>query len=213
MNSCVLSYAKSPEFALEQRQALLGKHSAWFVLLPGCKCTPAIAKLGNMFPFLNCSQYCPWHPNGPKYMSRDSKNSLRNFSNFSHFLRRYALCHTMHLKPIICPPQGTLVLASSWPENTSDTKLPSVIIWLIWSMTYTIHFSSSGNICSQLVVSLCLFKFTQTISYFYLCGIITDSWKYLRCEIFTMTSQESYGCFLLFRQVSPCLTKYISKLE
>lgn len=44
-------------------------------------------------------------------------------------------------------------------------------------------------------VSLCSFPtFMQTVSYFYLCGIITDSWKYLRYEIFTTTSQESYSC-------------------
>lgn len=195
MNSCILSYAKSPEFALERRQASLGKRSAWSALLPGCKCAPAIAKLGNMFPFLNCSQYCPWHLNSPRYMSRDSKNSFRNFSSFSHFLGRYSLCHTIHLKAIIWPPRVTLVPASSWPENTSDTKLLSVTIWLLWSMTYRICVFPSSNVCSLLVVSLCLFEFMQTISYFYLCGIITDSWKYLRCETFTMTSQESYGCF------------------
>lgn len=196
MNSCILSYAKIWEFALEWGQALLVKRSAGLaLLLPGCKCALMTAKLGNIFPFLSCSQYCPWHPNGPRYINRDSKNSIRNISGFSTFLRQiFPTSHNVP-EPDLWPPRVATVSASCWPENAGDTKLPSVVTWWLWSMAHRVWFISSSNFCSQLAVSLCLFKFMQTMSYFYLCGIITDSWKYLRREIFTVTSQKSCGCF------------------
>lgn len=195
MNSCIVSCAKSPEFALEWGQAFLVKCSAGLALfLPGYKCALMIAKLGNIFPFLSCSQYCPWHPNGPRYIIWGSKTSIRN-SGFSMFLKQ--IFPTLHNvpEPDLWPPRVATVSASCWPKNAGDTKLPSAVTWWLWSMAHWVWFISLSNICSQLAVSLCLFKFMQTMSYFYLCGIITDSWKYLRCEIFTVTSQKSCGCF------------------
>lgn len=149
MNSCILPYVKSSECALEQRQASLGKHPVWAALLPGCKYSSAIAKLGT-FPFLNCSKYCPWHPNVLRYKSREYKYSLRNFSSFSHFFARHGLCWTTHLKPTVSP-RVTWIPASSWPEDTGDTQLPSAMISFLWSMTYRLCFSVTSNICSQLV--------------------------------------------------------------
>lgn len=95
MNSCIVSCAKSPEFALEWGQAFLVKCSVGLaLLLPGHKCTLMTAKLGNIFPFLSCSQYCPWHPNGPRYIIRGSKTSILVFPCF---LSRYSLRHTTYL--------------------------------------------------------------------------------------------------------------------
>lgn len=121
MNSCILPYVKSPECALEQRQASLGKHSVWAVLLPGCKYSPAIAKLGNI-SFSQLLKILSLAPQWFKiYKSRDSKYSLRNFSSFSQFFARHCLCCTTHLKPTT--PQE--LLKSQHPVDQKTPVIPN----------------------------------------------------------------------------------------
>lgn len=118
MNSCILPYVKSSECALEQGQASLGKHSVWAVLLPGCKHSPATAKLGNV-SFSQLLKILSLAPHGPRYKNRESKHSLRNFSSFLYFFARHCLCCTTHLKPTIAQE----LLKS---QHTLDQKTPVI---------------------------------------------------------------------------------------
>jgi len=58
----------------------------------------------------------------PKIVSETSVFFHISWAEHSLYLR-------LHLKSIIRPPRVTLVPASTLPENTSDTKLPSVMIY------------------------------------------------------------------------------------
>lgn len=150
MNSCILPYVKSSECALEQGQASLGKHSVWAVLLPGCKHSPAIAKLGNV-SFSQLLKILSLAPHWPEIQDQGIQIQSQKLQEFFMFL--WQTLPVLYNPPEThSTPRVTQIPAHPWPGDTSDTQLPSAMILFLWSMTYRLCFSFTSSICCQLVL-------------------------------------------------------------